>query len=204
MQRWSFRRRCLSWETSFDWSEMKIRALPGVSSHPAVRTRPGFQIKWTQPDFHDFSCGPYLQLRIAVLRTQSLTGEGERRKRQEKGKEEQPESLHVEADIVQEAICSDFSDVTRPAMMVLQIDVCSGIGGGGGGWDWHTRVHATRPGLRTKMLLWQACDRYGVQGHVHQVAHFQVRLQSVKENLLCRSKEVLEVIFRQEGRRTRQ
>ena len=51
MQRWSFRRRSLSWETSFDWSEMKVRALPGVSPHPAVRNWPGFQIKWTQPDF---------------------------------------------------------------------------------------------------------------------------------------------------------
>ena len=54
MQRWSFRRRSLSWETSFDWSEMKVRALPGVSPHPAVRTWPGFQIKWTQPDFSWF------------------------------------------------------------------------------------------------------------------------------------------------------
>ena len=54
MQRWSFHRRFLSWETSFDWSEMKIRVFPGVSSHPAVRTRPGFQIKWTQPDFSWF------------------------------------------------------------------------------------------------------------------------------------------------------
>ena len=51
MQRWSFRRRSLSWETSFDWSEIKVRALPGVSPHPAVRTWPGFQIKWTQADF---------------------------------------------------------------------------------------------------------------------------------------------------------
>ena len=66
VQRWSFRRRSLSWKTSFDWSEKKICAVPGVSSHPAVTTRPGFQIKWTQPDFHDFPCGPYLQLRIAV------------------------------------------------------------------------------------------------------------------------------------------
>ena len=54
MQRWSFRRRSLSWETSFDWSEMKVRALPGVSPHPAVRTWPGFQIQWTQPDFSWF------------------------------------------------------------------------------------------------------------------------------------------------------
>ena len=54
MQRWSFRRRSLSWETSFDWSEMKVRALPGVSPHPAVRTWPGFRIKWTQPDFSWF------------------------------------------------------------------------------------------------------------------------------------------------------
>ena len=54
MQRWSFRRRSLSWETSFDWSEKKVRALPGVSPHPAVRTWPGFQIKWTQPDFSWF------------------------------------------------------------------------------------------------------------------------------------------------------
>ena len=54
MQRWSFRRRSLSWETSFDWSEMKVRALPGVSPHPTVRTWPGFQIKWTQPDFSWF------------------------------------------------------------------------------------------------------------------------------------------------------
>ena len=54
MQRWSFRRRSLSWETSFDWSEMKFRALPGVSPHPAVRTWPGFQVKWTQPDFSWF------------------------------------------------------------------------------------------------------------------------------------------------------
>ena len=54
MQRWSFRRRSLSWETSFDWSEMKVRALPGVSPHPAVRSWPGFQIKWTQPDFSWF------------------------------------------------------------------------------------------------------------------------------------------------------
>ena len=54
MQRWSFRRRSLSWETSFDWSEMKVRALPGVSPHPAVRTWPGFQIKLTQPDFSWF------------------------------------------------------------------------------------------------------------------------------------------------------
>ena len=54
MQRWSFRRRSLSWETSFDWSEMKVRALPGVSPHPAVRNWPGFQIKWTQPDFSWF------------------------------------------------------------------------------------------------------------------------------------------------------
>ena len=54
MQGWSLRRRSLSWETSFDWSEMKIRALPGASLHPAVRTRPGFQIKWTQPDFSWF------------------------------------------------------------------------------------------------------------------------------------------------------
>ena len=54
MQRWSFRRHSLSWETSFDWSEMKVRALPGVSPHPAVRTLPGFQIKWTQPDFSWF------------------------------------------------------------------------------------------------------------------------------------------------------
>ena len=54
MQRWSFRRRSLSWETFFDWSEMKVRALPGVSPHPAVRTWPGFQIKWTQPDFLRF------------------------------------------------------------------------------------------------------------------------------------------------------
>ena len=41
MQRWSFRRRSLSWETSFDWSEMKVRAFPAVSPHPAVRTWPG-------------------------------------------------------------------------------------------------------------------------------------------------------------------
>ena len=54
MQRWSFRRRSLSSETSFDWSEMKVCALPGVSPHPAVRTWPGFQIKWTQPDFSWF------------------------------------------------------------------------------------------------------------------------------------------------------
>ena len=54
MQRWIFRRRSLSWETSFDWSEMKVRALPGVFPHPAVRTWPGFQIKWTQPDFSWF------------------------------------------------------------------------------------------------------------------------------------------------------
>ena len=54
MQRWSFRRRSLSWATSFDWSEMKVRALPRVSPHPAVRTWPGFQIKWTQPDFSRF------------------------------------------------------------------------------------------------------------------------------------------------------
>ena len=54
MQRWSFRRRSLSWETSFDWSEMKVRALRWVSPHPAVRTWPGFQIKWTQPDFSWF------------------------------------------------------------------------------------------------------------------------------------------------------
>ena len=54
MQRWSFRRRSLSWETSFDWSELKVRALPGVSPHPAVRTWPGFQTKWTQPDFSWF------------------------------------------------------------------------------------------------------------------------------------------------------
>ena len=33
---------------------MKVRALPGVSPHPAVRTWPGFQIKWTQPDFSLF------------------------------------------------------------------------------------------------------------------------------------------------------
>ena len=51
MQRWSFCRRSLSWESSFDWSEMKVRALPGVSPHPAVKTWPGFQIKWIQPDF---------------------------------------------------------------------------------------------------------------------------------------------------------
>ena len=30
------------------------RAFPVVSSHPAVRTWPGFQIKWTQPDFSWF------------------------------------------------------------------------------------------------------------------------------------------------------
>ena len=54
MQRWSFRRRSLSWETSFDWSEMKVRALPWVSPHPAVRNWPGFHIKWTQPDFSWF------------------------------------------------------------------------------------------------------------------------------------------------------
>ena len=42
MQRWSFRRRSLSWKTSFDWSEMKVCALPVVSPHPAVRTWPGF------------------------------------------------------------------------------------------------------------------------------------------------------------------
>ena len=54
MQRWSFRRRSHSWETSFDWSEMKVRAFTGVSSHPAVSTSPGFQIKWTQPDFSWF------------------------------------------------------------------------------------------------------------------------------------------------------
>ena len=54
MQRRSFRRRSLSWETSFDWSEMKVRALPAVSPHPAVWTWPGFQIKWTQPDFSWF------------------------------------------------------------------------------------------------------------------------------------------------------
>ena len=34
--------------------------------------------------------------------------------------------------------------------MVLQIDVCRGMGGGGGGGAWHTRVHATPQGLRTK------------------------------------------------------
>ena len=51
MQRRSFRRRSLSWETSFDRSEKKVQALPGVSPHPEVRTWPGFQIKWTQPDF---------------------------------------------------------------------------------------------------------------------------------------------------------
>ena len=51
MQRWSFRRRSMSWETSFDWSEMKRRAFPGVSSHPAVRTWPGFKTKKTPPDF---------------------------------------------------------------------------------------------------------------------------------------------------------
>ena len=54
MQRWSFRRRFLFWETSFDWSGMKVRALPWVSPHPAVRTWPGFQIKLTQPDFSWF------------------------------------------------------------------------------------------------------------------------------------------------------
>ena len=51
MQRMSVCGRSLSWETSFAWSEMKVRAFPGVSPHPAVRTRLGFQIKWTQPDF---------------------------------------------------------------------------------------------------------------------------------------------------------
>ena len=54
MQRWSFRRRSLSWETCLDWSEMKVCALPGVFPRPAVRTWPGFQIKWTQPDFSWF------------------------------------------------------------------------------------------------------------------------------------------------------
>ena len=54
MQRWSFRRRSLSWETSFDWSEMRRRAFPGVTSHLAVRTWPGFQIKRTPPDFSWF------------------------------------------------------------------------------------------------------------------------------------------------------
>ena len=66
MQPWSFRGRSLSWET-FDWSEMKIRALPGVSSHPLQRGL-GLDYKSSGPNgiFHDFSCGPYLQLRIAV------------------------------------------------------------------------------------------------------------------------------------------
>ena len=54
MQRWSFRRPSLSWETSFVWSEKKVRALPGVSPHPVVKTWPGFQVKWTQPDFSWF------------------------------------------------------------------------------------------------------------------------------------------------------
>ena len=40
---------------------------------------------------------------------------------------------------------SDFSDVTRPAVTVLQIDVCSGMGGGG-------MAHAS------------ACDSEGSEG----------------------------------------
>ena len=71
MQRWSFRFRSLSWETSFDWSEMKRRAFPGVFSHPTVRTWPGFAIKKTPPNF---SCGKYLQLRIAVSKMHFTTG----------------------------------------------------------------------------------------------------------------------------------
>ena len=51
MQRWSFSRHSLFWKTSFDWPEMKRRAFPGVSSHPAVRTWSGFQIKKPPPDF---------------------------------------------------------------------------------------------------------------------------------------------------------
>ena len=67
MQRSSFRRRSQSWETSFDCSEMKIRALPGVE----VRTQQwglGLDFKSSEHNriFHDFSCGPYRQLRIAL------------------------------------------------------------------------------------------------------------------------------------------
>ena len=67
MQRWSFRRHSLSWETSFDWSKIEIRALPGVSQ----QWGPGLDFKSSGPNriFHDFSCGPYLQLRIAVTTT---------------------------------------------------------------------------------------------------------------------------------------
>ena len=68
MQRSSFRRGSLSWETSFDRFEKKRSAFPGVSSHPAVRPGLGFKSKRLHPIFNDFSCGPYLKLRIAMPR----------------------------------------------------------------------------------------------------------------------------------------
>ena len=64
--------------------------------------------------------------------------------------------------------------------------------------------HSARSDMRTKLLPWLAGDRYSVQGHEHALARSQVRLQSVKENLLCGVNEGLGVIFRHEGRRARQ
>ena len=66
MQRWSFRRRSLSWETSFDWSEMKVRALLEFFRTQQWGLGLDFKSSGPNPIFHDFSCGPYLLLRIAV------------------------------------------------------------------------------------------------------------------------------------------
>ena len=53
-----------SWETTSTGPYMKRRAFPEVSSHPAVRSWPGLEIKTTLPDF---SCGPYMEWRIAAI-----------------------------------------------------------------------------------------------------------------------------------------
>ena len=74
MQRWSIRRRSLSWKTSFNWSELKMRAFPGVCSHPAVRSWPWFQIQKTPADFAWFfmRTKPAVENRGALLNLESL------------------------------------------------------------------------------------------------------------------------------------
>ena len=67
MQRWSFRRRSLSWEPPSTGPKWKF-----VLSLEFLRTQQwgigqDFKSSGPNPIFHDFSCGPYLQLRIAVL-----------------------------------------------------------------------------------------------------------------------------------------
>ena len=107
----------------------------------------------------------------------------------QKTNNESSDTSVVSMETMVSVLSSDFCGVTPLAVTVLQIDVCSDMG------PWHTRVHATWPGLRTKLQPWLAGDRYSVQGQEHALARAKVRLQSVKETYFADWKKFLESVF---------